>query len=99
MLVTSVITIKAQYNPNVQMTPETFNKGMLMNAGFVEVRSILATSDPICYIFHDVDMLPKDDRNMYVCSSTPRHVGAYINKFKYRYAGNYINVCFNIIFQ
>jgi len=54
-----------------------------MNVGFVEARS-LAEFD--CFIFHDVDMLPQDDRNFYVCSPQPRHVGAYVDKWNYKYA-------------
>ena len=40
-----------------------------------------------CIVFHDVDMLPEDDRNMYTCSRTPRHVGVYISKYNYTLAG------------
>ena len=36
-----------------------------------------------CYIFHDVDMLPENDYNIYTCTNTPRHVGAYVDKFSY----------------
>jgi len=54
-----------------------------MNAAFVLVRSY-ANFD--CYIFHDVDMLPEDDRNFYTCSLVPRHVGSHISKWKYQYA-------------
>lgn len=60
-----------------------FNKASLMNVGFVEARA-LAEFD--CFIFHDVDMLPQDDRNFYVCSPQPRHVGAYVDKWNYKYA-------------
>jgi len=63
-----------------------------MNAGFLEVRALEANSSEYgvkpfdCYVFHDVDMLPEDDRNFYGCGARlPRHVGAYINKYKYRY--------------
>lgn len=37
-----------------------------------------------CYIFHDVDMLPEDDRNMYSCSEFPRHLSVAVNEFKYQ---------------
>jgi len=59
-----------------------FNKASLMNVGFVEARAF-AQFD--CFIFHDVDMLPEDDRNFYVCSPQPRHVGSHINKWDYRF--------------
>jgi len=58
-----------------------------MNAGFVEVRDLESgnLAGPFdCVIFHDIDMLPEDDRNFYGCGDRhPRHVGSYINKFKY----------------
>ena len=63
-----------------QKEPTVFNKGSLMNAGFIEARSF---ADFDCFIFHDVDMLPEDDRNFYVCSSQPRHVGSHVDKFNY----------------
>jgi len=56
---------------------------MLMNAGFSEATKV-AQFD--CYIFHDVDMLPEDDRNFYVCSSVPRHIGAFVDKWEYKLA-------------
>jgi len=57
-----------------------------MNVGFIEAR---AFADFDCFIFHDVDMLPQDDRNFYVCSLQPRHVGSHINKWNYKF------VCLN----
>jgi len=44
---------------------------MIMNAGFEEAMK-LDTYD--CIVFHDVDMIPEDDRNMYVCGDQPRHL-------------------------
>lgn len=38
----------------------------------------------ICFIFHDVDMLPEDDRNVYSCSEFPRHLSVAVNEFGYR---------------
>lgn len=63
-----------------QSRPAVFNKAALMNTGFMEARSV-ANFD--CYIFHDVDMLPEDDRNFYSCSEVPRHVGSHIDKWDY----------------
>jgi len=43
---------------------------MIMNAAFEE-----ATRDVIfdCVIFHDVDMIPEDSRNLYICENNPKH--------------------------
>ena len=35
-------------------------------------------------MFHDVDLLPEDDRNLYTCGPQPRHLSASVDKFKYR---------------
>ena len=49
-------------------TSRRFNRGMLLNIGFVEVlrETNNATS---CFIFHDVDMLPENKANIYDCST------------------------------
>jgi len=52
-----------------------------MNAGFLEA-STEAEFD--CFVFHDVDLIPEDDRNMYVCSVVPRHVGSHLAHWDYR---------------
>ena len=48
-----------------------FNRGTLLNVGFVEAMKDFAWD---CFIFHDVDLLPLDDRNSYVCLDRPRHM-------------------------
>ena len=53
-----------------------------MNVGFVESARMFEFD---CAVFHDVDMIPEDDRNFYSCFHSPRHVAPYINKFNYRY--------------
>ena len=52
-----------------------------MNIGFLEARK---RNNFDCYIFHDVDLLPEDTRNLYTCSSMPRHMSAAVDSFGYR---------------
>ncbi|XP_063537563.1 beta-1,4-N-acetylgalactosaminyltransferase bre-4-like [Cydia strobilella] len=47
-----------------------FNRGKLMNVGFLEAGGWQ------CYIFHDIDLLPLDQRNLYTCPQT-RHPRLY----------------------
>ena len=35
-------------------------------------------------VFHDVDLLPEDDRNLYTCGDQPRHMSVSVDKFKYK---------------
>ena len=63
-----------------QKSPDMFNKAVLMNAGFKQAS---ADADYDCYLFHDVDMIPEDDRNIYVCSLVPRHVGSHLAEWNY----------------
>ncbi|XP_011302326.1 beta-1,4-N-acetylgalactosaminyltransferase bre-4 [Fopius arisanus] len=58
-----------------------FNRAMLMNVGYVEA---LKEREFDCFIFHDVDLLPENDRNLYTCPEQPRHMSVAIDKFKYR---------------
>jgi len=73
----------------IQVKPEIFNRGALMNVGFVEVTRMLAAEEEArgsidCVIFHDVDLLPEDRYNFYVCSPLPRHMAAYRSGWNYR---------------
>ena len=52
-----------------------------MNIGFIEAIN-LSMYD--CFIFHDVDLLPEDDRNLYTCPIQPRHMSVSIDSFLYR---------------
>jgi hypothetical protein len=63
-----------------QIPDQTFNRAKLMNVGFA-VASLLY--DWQCFIFHDVDLLPEDDRNLYSCPEKPRHMSVAVDKFKY----------------
>ncbi|XP_015782383.2 beta-1,4-N-acetylgalactosaminyltransferase bre-4-like isoform X1 [Tetranychus urticae] len=66
---------------------ETFNKGVLMNAG---VKEALKDNDYHCFIFHDVDLIPEDDRNLYSCPSEPRHMSVAVDKFNYTLPYSYL---------
>ncbi|KAL3085014.1 hypothetical protein niasHS_010083 [Heterodera schachtii] len=63
-----------------QATNQTFNRAKLMNVGFVEASRLY---DWQCFVFHDVDLLPEDDRNLYSCPEHPRHMSVAVDKFDY----------------
>ncbi|CAJ0571380.1 unnamed protein product, partial [Mesorhabditis spiculigera] len=58
----------------------TFNRAKLMNIGYKEALKLYPWN---CFIFHDVDLIPEDDRNLYSCPQQPRHMSVAIDKFKY----------------
>lgn len=59
----------------------TFNKGISMNVGFVES---LKEEDYDCFIFHDVDLIPENDANMYGCNrEAPKLLAVAISAFGY----------------
>ena len=60
-----------------------FNRGTLMNAGFIES---LTDSNNLwnCFFFHDVDMIAMDERNIYKCDRDyPVHYAVSLSKFNY----------------
>lgn len=61
-----------------QARPTTFNRGLLANVGFLAAQS---TGLYNCYVIHDVDLLPLNDRNIYNCSGKFRHLSAANSKF------------------
>jgi hypothetical protein len=61
----------------------TFNKGISMNVGFIEA---LKEEEWDCFIFHDVDVLPEDERNIYSCNpETPKLLAVAISAYGYSY--------------
>ncbi|KAH9418066.1 Beta-1,4-galactosyltransferase 3, partial [Dermatophagoides pteronyssinus] len=60
---------------------KSFNRAKLMNVGFLEASKQYPYD---CFIFHDVDLIPEDDRNLYTCPEQPRHMSVAIDKFRYR---------------
>ncbi|XP_049781831.1 beta-1,4-N-acetylgalactosaminyltransferase bre-4-like [Schistocerca cancellata] len=57
-----------------------FNRAKLLNIGFVEAMKIRPFH---CFIFHDVDLIPQKDNNIYACTSQPRHMSSCVNTFRY----------------
>uniref|UniRef100_A0A8C4NFD1 Beta-1,4-galactosyltransferase n=1 Tax=Eptatretus burgeri TaxID=7764 RepID=A0A8C4NFD1_EPTBU len=57
-----------------------FNRAMLFNVGYLEALKDLAWD---CFVFHDVDHIPENDRNYYGCGSMPRHFAHKLDKYMY----------------
>ncbi len=55
-----------------------------MNIGFLESLR-LSASKWDCFIFHDVDLIPEDERNIYSCPELPRHMSSAVSTFDYNY--------------
>ena len=66
---------------NQQAGDGPFNRGILLNIGYKEA---LKFDQYECFIFHDVDFIPEDDRNDYSCPTSPRHLIAGYDKYYYR---------------
>ena len=62
----------------------TFNRALLMNIGFLE--ALKATNNQYdCFVFHDVDLIPEDERNIYSCPEIPRHMSSAVSTMDYRF--------------
>ncbi|KAL5288001.1 hypothetical protein ACFFRR_008691 [Megaselia abdita] len=57
-----------------------FNRAALMNVGYLEASKMKRWD---CFIFHDIDLLPLDDRNYYNCPDQPRHMSGAVDVFDY----------------
>jgi len=62
-----------------------FNRGLLLNIGFLESLK-LSNNHWSCFIFHDVDLLPEDERNYYSCPPEfkPRHMSSLVSTLDYK---------------
>ncbi|XP_044140035.1 beta-1,4-galactosyltransferase 4 [Bufo gargarizans] len=63
-----------------------FNRAKLLNVGYLEA---LKEDNWDCFIFHDVDLVPENDFNTYLCDSEPKHlvVGRNATGYKLWYKG------------
>lgn len=73
--------IKQQIEYRIFVVEQTvgtkFNRGMLFNVGYLEAKKMKNWN---CFIFHDVDLLPLNDRISYTCSKNPRHLAVSVDK-------------------
>lgn len=76
--------IRQQLNYRIVVVEQSgtnaFNRAKLFNIGFVET---LKLSQVDCFIFHDVDLLPRHDHNIYACTHNPRHMYSAVDIFRY----------------
>ncbi|XP_032889176.1 beta-1,4-galactosyltransferase 4 [Amblyraja radiata] len=63
---------------------DVFNRAKLLNVGFLEA---LKERKWDCFIFHDVDLIPENDFNLYICDQEPKHfvVGRNSTGYRLRY--------------
>uniref|UniRef100_A0A8D0FZB6 Beta-1,4-galactosyltransferase n=1 Tax=Strix occidentalis caurina TaxID=311401 RepID=A0A8D0FZB6_STROC len=63
-----------------------FNRAKLLNVGYLEA---LKEANWDCFIFHDVDLVPENDFNIYMCDRQPKHlvVGRNNTGYRLRYRG------------
>ncbi|XP_078329949.1 beta-1,4-N-acetylgalactosaminyltransferase bre-4-like isoform X2 [Crassostrea virginica] len=62
-----------------QVDEKPFNKGKLYNIGYTEAKK----NNHTCYVFHDVDLIPENDHNLYGCVRSPMHLSRAIDKYNY----------------
>nr|XP_013805648.1 PREDICTED: beta-1,4-galactosyltransferase 4 isoform X2 [Apteryx mantelli mantelli] len=63
-----------------------FNRAKLLNVGYLEA---MKEENWDCFIFHDVDLVPENDFNIYMCDTQPKHlvVGRNNTGYRLRYQG------------
>ncbi|XP_031536755.1 beta-1,4-galactosyltransferase 4 [Vicugna pacos] len=69
-----------------QAGSKKFNRAKLLNVGYLEA---LKEENWDCFIFHDVDLVPENDLNLYKCEDQPKHlvVGRNSTGYRLRYSG------------
>ncbi|CAG0897996.1 unnamed protein product [Darwinula stevensoni] len=63
-----------------QANEQPFNRAKLLNVGFQEASKL---KDFHCFIFHDVDLIPLNEGNIYACTRRPRHMSVCIDSMRY----------------
>lgn len=64
-----------------QIADGMFNRAALMNIGFLEALKLHQWD---CFIFHDIDLIPMDDRNLYTCPDQPRHMSVAVDTMGFK---------------
>jgi len=64
-----------------QTDNSTFNRGKLMNVGFNISQEFFPYN---CFVFHDIDLIPEDDRIDYSCKHSPTHLTVAIDTRNYK---------------
>lgn len=65
-----------------QVAKGKFNRAALLNVGYIESKKL---GDWDCFIFHDIDLLPMDDRNLYNCYEQPRHMSVAVDRLGFKF--------------
>ena len=52
-----------------------------MNIGVVEAKKLRPFN---CFIFHDADLLPENDKNLYYCDQHIRQLSSAIDEMRYQ---------------
>ena len=65
----------------IQIKPADFNRGKLRNVGFLEAEKYGHFD---CYVFHDVDLIPENDQNLYMCDNSLRQLSSAIDEWRYQ---------------
>ncbi|KAF5401486.1 N-acetyllactosaminide 3-alpha-galactosyltransferase [Paragonimus heterotremus] len=64
-----------------QVGNKPFNRGLLLNIGVREALRQQPNTD--CFIFHDVDLLPENSANVYMCDQHLRQLSSGIDEFRF----------------
>jgi hypothetical protein len=76
-----VISLLFIYFFFLQSGNDRFNRGKLMNVGFTEA---LKYDNFDCFVFHDADLLPENDKNLYFCDNNVRQLSSAIDEMRYQ---------------